>query len=253
MKPRFFIIGDSHAGTLMRAARALGLDFAGGSIMAGQYMNETFFRIDNGRFALLSEIGAPRLAKRLAEAGLSDNLLDLDMPVLSTVGFNAGVFAAQFLKEDLAIAGSPGEKFISRACFEALIEDARCGALEFYRTLKRAGKSVYAVPAPQRFGKDEKTVSQAFDAIMIRRVSEMGVGIVDVRAETTGREGVLLPKFASSGDRVHANDAFGEVVFARFFEMLSRDAQALRPPAGMRPAHRVPQARRPSRLPSAGR
>jgi hypothetical protein len=251
MKPRFFLLGDSHAGTLMRAARVLNLDFAGGSIMAGQYMNEAFFKIENGRFEILSELGAPRLAKRLAEAGLGDNLLDLDMPILSTIGFNAGSFAAQFLKEDFAITGSPGEKFISAACFAALVEDARCGALEFYRALKQAGKSVYAVPAPQRFGEDEKTVFQAFDAIMIRRVSEMGVGIVDVRAETTGSNGVLLPEFASSSDRVHANDAFGEIVFAKFFEMLNRDALATRLPAGMRPARPAPQTGRPSRMPAS--
>jgi hypothetical protein len=251
MKPRFFIIGDSHAGTLTRAARALDLDFAGGSIMAGHYMNKGFFKIANGRFEILSELGAPRLAKRLAEGGLGDNLLDLDMPILSTVGFNAGSFAAQFVKEGLAIAGGLGEKFISRACFEALVEDSRCGALEFYRALMRAGKTVYAVPAPQRLDKDGKIVFKSFEAIMIRHVSAMGVGIVDVRAETTGSDGVLLPQYASSRDRVHANDAFGEVVFGRFFEMLSREAQASCRPAGSQPARPAPRARRTSRMPAS--
>jgi hypothetical protein len=250
MKPRFFIIGDSHAGNLMRAARMLRLDFAGGSIMAGQYMNEAFFRIENGRFEVLSEVGAPRLAKRLAEGGLGDNLLDLDMPVLSTIGFNAGSFATQFLREGLAIAGTAGGKFISTACFEALVEDSRCGALEFYRVLKQAGRAVYAVPGPQRFDTDRKTVFNAFDAIMIRRVSEMGVGIVDVRAETTGSDGVLLPQFASTSDLVHANDAFGEVVFKAFFGMLDRDAHP-HVPAATRPARPLPQARRPARVPAS--
>lgn len=250
MKPRFFIIGDSHAGTLMRAARRLRLDFAGGSIMAGHYMNEAFFRIENGRFEVLLEKGVPRLAKRLAEAGLGDNLLDLDMPILSTIGFNTGVFTGRFLNEGLAIAGSPGEKFISAACFETLVEDTRCGALEFYRVLKQAGKTVYAAPAPQRFDRDRETVFKAFDAVMIRRMSEMGVGVVDVRAETTGRDGVLRPEFASSRDRVHANDAFGEIVFAKFFEMLSRDTQAPRLPAGgVQPARPAPRAQRPNRVP----
>ncbi len=250
MKPRFFIIGDSHAGTLMRAARALCLDFAGGSIMAGLNMNGDFFRVDNGRFEMLSELGALRLAKRLAEGGLGENLLDLDIPILSTIGFNAHNFVARFLKEDLTVAGSPGEKFISRACFEALVEDTRCGPIEFYRTLKRAGKTVYAVPAPQRFGKDEKIVFKAFDAIMMQRISAIGVGIVDVRAETTGSDG-LLPQFASTYDHVHANNAFGEIVFRTFFEMLDRDAHAPLGPAGVRPARPSPQARRPSRVPAS--
>jgi len=250
MKPRFFIIGDSHAGTLMRAARALRLDFAGGSIMAGHYMNPDFFRIENGRFEILSDVGAPRLAKRLADGGLGDNLLDLDMPIISTIGFNAGSFASQFVLEGLAIAGTLGEKFISRACFESLVEDSRCGALEFYRALKQAGKTVYAVPGPQRFTKDRKIVFNAFDAIMTRRVSEMGVGIVDVRAETTDSDGVLLPQFASTSDLVHANDAFGAVVFEKFFATLDREVRAPRKPAGVQPARPAPQAQRASRVPA---
>ncbi len=119
----------------------MNLDFAGGSIMAGHHMNEGFFKIADGRFEMLSELGAPRLTKRLVDAGLGDNLLGLDMPILSTIGFNTHNFVWRFLKEDLAFAGSRGEKVISRACFEALVEDARCGALEFYRALKQAGKN----------------------------------------------------------------------------------------------------------------
>ena len=251
MNPRFFIIGDSHAGNLMRAARRLQLDFAGGSIMAGHYMNQAFFRIENGRFEVLPEVGAPRLAKRLAEGGLADNLLDLDMPILSTIGFNAGSFAAQFVLEGLAIAGTVGERFISTACFEALVEDSRCGALEFYRAFRQAGKTVYAVPGPQRFDADRKTVFNAFDAIMTRRVSEMGVGIVDVRAETTGSDGILLPQFASAGDLVHANEAFGGVVFKTFFEMLSRDEHPPHVPSAARPARPSLQAHRPARVPAS--
>ncbi len=63
---------------------------------------------------------------------------------------------------------------------------------------------------------------------MIRNISAIGIGIVDVRAETTGSDGVLLPRYASSRDGVHANNAFGEAVFDRFFEILSREAQAPR-------------------------
>jgi hypothetical protein len=250
MNPRCFIFGDSHAGTLSRAAQVLALDFAGGSVMAGLHMNDIFFKVEDGRFEMLSELGRERLAKRLADSRLGSNLLDIDMPIVSTVGFNAQSFASQFQQEGLAVAGSSGERFISRACFEAVVEDARCGALEFYRALKQAGKTVYAVLPPQRFSEDKRNVFKAFEAVMIHQMSAMGVGIVDVRAETTGSDGVCLPQFASTSDRVHANDAFGEVVFGKLFEMLNREAHAPRKPAGFQPARPAPRAQRASRVPA---
>jgi hypothetical protein len=39
--------------------------------------------------------------------------------------------------------------------------------------------------------------------------------------ETTGRDGILLPEFASPDDHVHGNNAFGTVVLARFGALIA--------------------------------
>ena len=219
MPPKFFIFGDLHAGTLMRAARTLSLEFAGGSIMAGMHLNDTFCAVDDGHLRMLTKMGRERLARRLSNDGLGPNLLDVDMPFLCTVGFNTTNFCGHFQNDGLTILGAPGGRMISRGCFEAVALARRAGALGFYRALREAGKTVHAVLSPQRFSEQQKIVCRAFETVMTRHLSELGVGIVDVRAQTTDEHGVLRPEFASS-DHVHANDAFGAVVFEKYFAML---------------------------------
>jgi len=222
MNPKFFIFGDSHSGRLLRAARGLALDFVGGSIMAGENFHERFFTVRRGRFQMLTELGRERLGKRLSDAGLSD-LLDADMPFLSTVGFNTTNFSHAFENQGFAIESSPGKTMVSQACFGAVVESARVGALEFYRALRDAGKRVYAVPSPQRFHENQVRLCRAFEAVMIARLSEFGVAIVDVRKETTDARGILRPEYAYEKDRVHANDAFGEIVLRKFLTMLEEE------------------------------
>lgn len=226
MNPEFFIFGDSHAGTLMRAAKAMGIDFAGGSILAGMYLNDYFCTVEDGQFKMLTETGETRLALRLRRDGLSDNLLDADLPILSTVGFNTNNFAAIFQREGLAILGSEGEHFITQACFEAVVLSARRGALDFYRRLKQAGKTVFATRSPQRFTEDQIVVAGAFEEVIARALAKIGVPIVDVRAQTTDNRGLLLSQFANTEgrDRVHGNDAYGRIVIERFHRALAAQA-----------------------------
>jgi hypothetical protein len=219
MQPKFFIFGDSHSGRLLRAARGLRLDFSGGSVMAGDYFNLPFFTVENGRFHMTAELGKERLAKRLAEAGVSD-LLEVGLPFLSTVGFNTTNFTNRFENEGFALASAPGKTMISQACFATVVESARAGALAFYRALRDTGKRVYAVPSPQRFPEGQAGLCRAFEAVMIRRLSELGVAIVDVRAQTTDARGLLRPEYFYEQDHVHANDAFGEIVLRKFFTMV---------------------------------
>lgn len=222
--PRFFLIGDSHSGTIMRAADAMGADYCGGSIMAGKYMNDHFCKVEDGMFSIFVEMGQERLDKRLSNAGLSANLLDVELPILSTIGFNTKLFVTQFTREGLAIAGSAGERFLSAACFRATVLGSRRGALEFYRLLRVAGKTVHAALAPQRFTAQEAVIARAFDRVMIEALAAMGVGVIDTRAATTDEDGVLRPKFAAadSDDRVHGNNRFGRLVIETFNAALSR-------------------------------
>lgn len=222
--PRFFLIGDSHSGTIMRAANAMGADYCGGSIMAGKYMNDHFCKVEDGVFSIFVEMGQARLDKRLSDAELPPNLLDVELPILSTIGFNTKLFVSLFTREGLAIAGSAGERFLTAQCFRALVLGARRGSLEFYRLLRGAGKSVHVALSPQRFTKEEAVVARAFDRIMIAEVAAMGVGVIDTRAATTDADGVLRPKFASldPDDRVHGNNRFGKLVIDTFNAALSR-------------------------------
>jgi hypothetical protein len=218
--PNFFLFGDSHAGTLMRAARTLGVDFAGGSIMSGSQMNDIFFKVRRERFIMTSALGRERLQTRLSDAGLGGNMLDLDMPIISTVGFNALSFSNSFWDEGFSISHVPPRRRISMACFGAVVEASRKGPREFYRLLaQEQKKDVYAVLSPRRPLPEKRDIFDAFDAVMTGMVTAFGVKIIDVTAETTGSDGLLLPEFASTADHVHGNDAFGEIVLRKFAQM----------------------------------
>lgn len=242
MSPRFFIIGDSHSTILRKAADRRGVACAGGFLAPGRFMNDHFFQIVEGRFELAGSdaallLGANRrLAQYLAEAGNLKSLLDLDIPILSTVGFNSMNFLAMLELENFVVDPETSGWFISQACFEATIRGARRGALEFYRALRAHGKAVHAVPAPPRYpDKMAADISQRFDRFMQSELAEMGVGFVNVRAVTTNANGELLHKFESEKreDRQHANVAYGVVVIEKFMKMtgLSRGEAELAPAA----------------------
>ena len=222
---KFFLFGDLHAGTLMRAAQSMELDFAGGSIMAGRYLNDPFFEVKNGVFRMLTDLGRERLAIRLQ--GLGENLFDLDMPFLCTLGFNTHHFAVAFRAEHFAIRGSKGKWFVSAACFDAGVTGARQGTFAFYAALCERGKDVYAVRSPQRFNQDQASVWKAYEDVVVKRLTAMGVHIVDIRAETTDSRGALRPEFASvePNDQIHANDNYARIVLDRFAEMLEPATQ----------------------------
>lgn len=219
---KFFLFGDSHAGPLLRAAKTLGMDFAGGSIMAGMHMNDVFFKVRDGRFRMLTELGRERLRYRFKEAGLQGNLLDFDMPFLCTLGFNTHSFCSAFREANMAIQGSKGKWFVTKACFEAMVTGSRQGPLEFYAALLDAGKRVFAVRSPQRFDSEQEPVWKAYEDVMAKKLAALGVPIIDVRAETTDARGALRPEFTSpvSDDKVHANDDYAAIVLKRFEEML---------------------------------
>jgi hypothetical protein len=223
MPPDFLLLGDSHAGALKRAAEALNVSFTGGNLMAGKEMNDYFFRIDGNQFVLTSESASRLLAGYLRKGKLGQNLLDIEVPLLSTVGFNTHNFESAFRNQGLTIDAAENKRFISAACFEAVVDGARRGALEFYRALRQADRIVYAVLSPQRFAPEKAAVCRAFEVVMVRRLLALGVGIIDVRAETTDGEGVLLSKFEpeKTEDWVHANGDFGAIVIKKFRETLA--------------------------------
>ena len=221
MHTKFLLLGDSHINALARAAASLGFPCVGGYLGAGRLLNDYFFAVEGGAFKPLVPAMAARLAGFLETGGLGTDLLRVNVPVLTTIGFNTHNFEAAFRREKLAMGEMEGDDFISLACFEAAVEGARRGALEFYRTLIAAGKTIYAIPSPQRFSKGSIAVCRAFENVLLRRLSELGVQIVDVREATTRNDGRLLEKFESDreGDFVHANQAFGEIVLRRFLEI----------------------------------
>jgi hypothetical protein len=229
MQPEFLIIGDSHSSALRQAANQLGISCAGGFLVPGRFMNDYFFRVRDGRFELLDtssqwgSFASSKLERHLLEAGGADNFFDLKMPILSTIGFNTHNFVRFFNRENLTIEAENSGQFLSEATFGAAVKGARRGGLEFYRTLTAMGKTVYAVPSPHRFPNEAfGNIFRNFERVMLKELSDMGVGIVDVRAETTDKASLLLPKYVTErpGDAQHGNAAYGAVVLQKFLAML---------------------------------
>ena len=77
--------------------------------------------------------------------------------------------------------------------------------------------------SPQRFNQDQvRRSGKAYEDVVVKRLTAMGVHIVDIRAETTDSRGALRPEFASvePNDQIHANDNYARIVLDRFAEML---------------------------------
>jgi hypothetical protein len=211
----FFLIGDSHSGTIGYAARKLGMDFRGGPVASGRQLESVFFRIQDNRFLITLDGRAS--TKRVERF---ENLLAFEGPILSTVGFNTHTFVGPAVEYSKKTGVSLGD--MSSGAFAQWVRDERDGALQFYSTMANHSRKVFFTVSPQRFAdSEEKEIGRRFESVLITAIAGMGAKFIDVREETCDAEGILLPELASRGkrDTNHASIEWGRLVLAKFSKM----------------------------------
>jgi len=214
-----FIIGDSHADALRSAFLSHGWRVHGGALHMGRTFEAPFFDVSEGHLSFHDELAQANFARALSSAGVA-RMADLQMPVLSTMGFNTNRLAGRLWIKD---GDKPSDEppTWSQAVVEAVVEGARASILEFYRRLPKG--RTFALLSPQRARTDLISTIVQVEDIFARKLADLGVRIVDVRRETIDSDGVLRSEFwrVEENDHVHANEAYGSVVMRRFEQMLA--------------------------------
>ncbi len=207
----FFLIGDSNASVIARAANAQGYTFKGRAIGPGRIFDTDFFTVKGDRFVMT----LPEKTNNVAPDSFFD-LLEWKGPILSTVGFNSQLIG-QTVARDMRIHGLDARN-LSQAVLEALVGNWKAPALRFYSLLVERGCDIWFTHSPQRFPDLYFDVAIRLENILRQRLIDLGVSPVDVRAATTDSEGKLLEQLHSDlpRDQTHGNIEWGGLVFGDF-------------------------------------
>lgn len=218
-EPTFAIAGDCVAAQVGRAARSRGLSFVGGPFGNGQALDEIFFDLRDGAFVLRQP---PRSSPDVAD------LFRSGLPILSSVGFNTQRLARRLWHHYFEPQGLETSA-LSAAVIDQVLVDAKPGPLAFYRAAADHGCPVYAVHSPQRFPDPWFDLALRLEAAFVAMLRELGVRMVDARADTTDATGRLRPEFHTDreADDTHANDAWAGVVLDRFLEVSGAEVPGL--------------------------
>lgn len=210
---RFLLLGDSHAGPIGRAAKAARIGFSGGPIGSGRDFNAGFLELRDEDVAFRDSEAHGYYRGFLDELGVA-TLAQLDVPVVSTFGFNVHTFATtqnwQFYRAD---GGDFAPGFLTSRLFDEIVRVMARDALAFYRHAVGLGLRVLAVLPPQRVPAmaDPQVFLAAQDTI-VATLTELGVELVDLRARVTDATGFQRPELCEAGDPIHGNLAFGRLI-----------------------------------------
>lgn len=216
-----FIVGDSHALAIRDAFVASGWTVHGGMMASGREFDHSFFDQVDGRITFHNEEADTMFSAALASAGVS-RMVDLDMPVVTTMGFNSNRLARQ-------LYDSEGEDHLdawtrwSGAVMDAVVSSTKASVLEFCRWLPT--KRSYAVLSPQRMQPHLRDFVRRAEGIYAAKLAALGINIVDVRDKTVDENGILREEFCRQvgKDQTHANAAYGAIVMQRLADMLAAE------------------------------
>ncbi|HEV2888655.1 MAG TPA: hypothetical protein VGX49_17225 [Jatrophihabitans sp.] len=212
---RFLLLGDSHAGPIGRAAKAAGIPFTGGPIGSGRDFNAGFLDLRDGDLVFRKPEAHDYYRRFLDELGVAA-ISELDIPLVSTFGFNVHTFATT---ENWTIYRLPGGDFapgfLTSRLFDEIIRVMARDALAFYRHARGLGLRVLAVLPPQRVpAMSDPQVFLAAQDTIARTLGPLEVEIVDLRARVTDATGFQRPELCEADDPIHGNLAFGRLILA---------------------------------------
>ncbi|MFG2913430.1 hypothetical protein ACGF0D_11145 [Kitasatospora sp. NPDC048298] len=211
---RFLLLGDSHAGPIGRAAKAARIPFQGGPIGAGREFTDDFFEPREHDVVFRKAEADAYYRSFLADLDV-DGLGHLAVPLVCTFGLSSHFVATRenwhLYRRDGGFA--PG--FLTGPLFDAVVRATVRDALAFYRHALGLGLRVLAVLPPQRVPEQsDPTVFTAAQETVRSALDELGVELVDLRARTTGPDGLQRPELCEADDAIHGNLAFGRLVLA---------------------------------------
>lgn len=207
-----FLLGDSHAHTLVKIAAEARLPVYGGHIAAGRFLNaDGFFTAANGDVRFHRPESEANYRAALASAGAA-RLADITMPVLCLFGMNLHYQARAEVWDGFAIAPDAPGRFLSAATVRATLRAQVAGAIAFHAHLAALGLTVFSSLPPRRCAvppiATRRDVLLRAEEVLEEEIAATGTRFIDHRPWSLGPDGQLKSEFASQADSVHGSEAF---------------------------------------------
>lgn len=207
-----FLLGDSHAHTLVKVAAAQCWPVYGGHIAPGRLLNAAgFFTTGDGDVRFLHAESEANYRAALASAG-AVRLADITMPVLCLFGMNLHYQARAEVWDGFAIAPDAPGRFLSAATVRATLRAQIAGAIALHGHLAALGLTVFSSLPPRRCAlppiSTRLDVLLRAEELLVEEIAATGTRFIDHRPWSLGPDGQLKPQFASPADSVHGSEAF---------------------------------------------
>jgi len=215
---RFLLLGDSHVGPLGRATMAARIPHSGGPLGAGRDFFGAFFSAEEDDIVFRLPHMDHCFRGFLTELNI-DRVADLDVPLISTVGFAPHFMATTQNWTLYRSTVVEWEEFLSSSLFGDIVMAMLAPALAFYRQLCAFGLRVVAVMPPQRVPMQaDADVFMAAQNIIGQCVAEIGVEVVDPRSRIIDETGFQRKELCEVNDEIHGNLAWGRIVLSELLD-----------------------------------
>jgi hypothetical protein len=228
MKPKFFLVGDSHMSMISRAAQEMEIPHYGGPLTAGRFINEYFFTVENGNMVFTLPDAQAHMQKYLSSTPYR-NFSEVNIPIISTFGFSVTTFVVGRYPKLICYSRIQDQAryYLSSEYFAECVRAYNVGVLSFYQFLMNRGREVYVVYSPQRFNQGpynahRRHLALEYEKTFAPMLIDMGVKMIDVRKDTTDEGGNLLEIYRHSNptDTNHSNILYGKIVIENAMQKL---------------------------------
>lgn len=208
MKIDAIIISDSHGRAIENGAKMLGLNVRSVTFSGGYWHKGRFRYNEKGFIPPRDKMARQSMAKLQEELGVED-VIQVGIPVISTIGFHLGQLVPPFgWNGHIACAGELSQDdaflFASQDFVVEFIDAFRQKHFKMARLMNRRGNLI-VLPPPVTFIRPNYST---FRTIIKERMKSMGIVVFDPVECLAGENGVLPSQFIS-GDGVHASDDYG--------------------------------------------
>lgn len=230
------LLGDSHVGALVEAARRdpRGAELIAIGANAQHFRNYQFFAEDKDGVSLKGVLGE-RLKARTGTSSMASGTAWV---------LQCGTHCAHFFRrptwQDYSLVGCSGSidsHLLSPALLDEMIDADTQRFFSFIEALTRCGVSITVAAAPPprldhaalsdaETADTRKAVALRFQQRVLERIRSLRLPVVPAPSAAVDPDGFLRPEFWSprAGDQTHANAEYGALMLGQILQALSARA-----------------------------
>lgn len=217
-RPDLLFIGDSHTIALSEGAKLLGMSVEIVRFSGAKWNQGTFFYGRNGYECRGVPMGMTEIHSIRKKYGVT-NILDLDVPVISTIGYHLGLLLRPlgWFNHEIYSDGSrttAQDQVVSGAFVNDYLDHYRARHFDVAEKMSKKANLVVVAPPPAWQDQNSDIVRN----LITDRLRSRGIMVYDPKDDFSDENG-LLPAELLLEDNIHASPEYGAQVLSKIAEL----------------------------------